>query len=137
MGFFDGLAGSIVGGVASAFGASSSNKAAMKQQEAANKANRELAEYQAQQNRLLAEYQNSWNKQMWNETNEYNSPTAQMARYQDAGLNPNLIYGQGTPGNAGSLTSSTAGEYTAPKMGAFTNFRDPISTGINTFLASA
>lgn len=28
----------------------------------------------------------------------YNSPKAQMARFEEAGLNPNLIYGQGTPG---------------------------------------
>lgn len=36
--------------------------------------------------------QNQWD--MWNATNEYNSPEAQMERYKDAGLNPNLIYGQ-------------------------------------------
>jgi hypothetical protein len=29
----------------------------------------------------------------WTMQNEYNSPKAQMARYKDAGLNPNLIYG--------------------------------------------
>lgn len=34
--------------------------------------------------------------------NEYNSPVSQMQRYQAAGLNPNLIYGQGNPGNQGS-----------------------------------
>jgi len=36
---------------------------------------------------------------------EYNSPTAQMQRYKDAGLNPHLIYGQGTPGNVQSSGS--------------------------------
>jgi len=30
--------------------------------------------------------------------NWYNSPQQQMERFNDAGLNPNLIYGQGTPG---------------------------------------
>lgn len=30
--------------------------------------------------------------------NEYNSPTAQMQRFRDAGLNPNLIYGQTNEG---------------------------------------
>lgn len=30
----------------------------------------------------------------WAMMNEYNSPKAQMQRYRDAGLNPNLIYGQ-------------------------------------------
>lgn len=37
---------------------------------------------------------------MWNLENEYNSPRSQMERYQAAGLNPNLIYSQGTPGNS-------------------------------------
>ena len=32
----------------------------------------------------------------WNRNNEYNSPKAQMQRFTDAGLNPNLIYGQMT-----------------------------------------
>lgn len=39
----------------------------------------------------------------WNMQNAYNSPQAQMQRYKDAGLNPNLIYGQGNSGNAGSI----------------------------------
>lgn len=30
----------------------------------------------------------------WARTNQYNSPLAQMARFKEAGLNPNLIYGQ-------------------------------------------
>lgn len=37
--------------------------------------------------------------EMMNMQNEYNSPVSQMARFKDAGLNPNLVYGQGTPGN--------------------------------------
>lgn len=32
----------------------------------------------------------------WNRQNEYNSPAAQMTRFKEAGLNPNLIYGQQT-----------------------------------------
>lgn len=31
--------------------------------------------------------------------NEYNSPKNQMARFQEAGLSTNLMYGQGNPGN--------------------------------------
>lgn len=34
----------------------------------------------------------SWD--MWHATNEYNHPKNQMARFREAGLNPNLIYGQ-------------------------------------------
>lgn len=35
-----------------------------------------------------------WNLDMWNRQNEYNSPRAQVQRLIDAGLNPNLAYGQ-------------------------------------------
>lgn len=42
----------------------------------------------------LAKQQNQWNIEQWNRENEYNSPSAQMARYKSAGLNPDLIYGQ-------------------------------------------
>lgn len=31
---------------------------------------------------------------LWNMQNAYNTPKAQMARFKEAGLNPNLIYGQ-------------------------------------------
>lgn len=50
----------------------------------------------------LAEKQNEYNLNMWNLQNEYNSPSAQMRRYEEAGLNPALMYGQVTPGNASS-----------------------------------
>lgn len=45
------------------------------------------------------------NIEFWNMQNNYNSPQAQMARFQAAGLNPNLIYGQGNSGNAGSIST--------------------------------
>lgn len=43
--------------------------------------------------------QASANEQYLAQQNEYNSPASQMQRFQDARLNPNLIYGQGNPGN--------------------------------------
>lgn len=42
----------------------------------------------------LAKLQNQWNIDQWNRENAYNSPAAQMARFKDAGLNPDLAYGQ-------------------------------------------
>lgn len=50
------------------------------------------------QNVRLQQMQNQFNLDMWNRNNEYNSPQAQMERFKAAGLNPNLIYGQGSPG---------------------------------------
>lgn len=52
----------------------------------------------------LMDYQNQLDIQNWNMVNEYNKPANQMARYAEAGLNPNLIYGQ----------SNTAGSIAAP-----------------------
>lgn len=54
------------------------------------------------------ERQNELNMQMWNMQNEYNSPIAQMQRYEDAGLNSNLIYGSVSSGNASSAPEMTA-----------------------------
>ena len=45
-----------------------------------------------------------WNEKMWNLSNEYNLPVNQIQRFQSAGLNPNLVYGNGT-----SSLSSYAG----------------------------
>lgn len=58
---------------------------------------------QTQANQKLAAYTNQMNIENWKRENQYNTPAAQMQRYKEAGLNPNLIYGQGTPGNAGSI----------------------------------
>lgn len=51
----------------------------------------------------MAQYQWKNDLDMWNRQNVYNSPQAQMSRFKDAGLNPNLIYGQGNAGNASTL----------------------------------
>lgn len=48
----------------------------------------------------MAKWQNDVNRENWQLQNEYNSPAAQMARLQEAGLNPNLVY------NGGSATTA-------------------------------
>lgn len=53
-------------------------------------------------NKELAGLQNQYNIEMWERQAEYNSPTAQMARLSEAGLNPNLVYGGVNPGNMSS-----------------------------------
>lgn len=50
----------------------------------------------------LQKMQNDFNLDMWNKNNEYNSPQAQMQRFKLAGLNPNLIYSQGSSGLSSS-----------------------------------
>lgn len=61
---------------------------------------------QADHNMGLAKYQNDFNYKMWQENNAYNTPANQMARFKEAGLNPNLAYGQGSPGNSSSPVQS-------------------------------
>lgn len=81
----------------------------------------------------LAEYQYQKNLEMWNRQNEYNAPTAQMQRLKDAGLNPNLVYGNGSVGNA----SSEPPKYQAPTLGAYTNFGDlGVGSGMDAYLRS-
>lgn len=57
------------------------------------------ARRQAKENRRLAQFQADANQAALDKQLEYNSPRNQMLRYQEAGLNSNLIYGQGNPGN--------------------------------------
>lgn len=57
--------------------------------------NKDMSDYSAAAyNYMMKQQEQAYNLELWNLTNEYNSPQAQMLRYQDAGLNPNLIYGQ-------------------------------------------
>lgn len=58
-----------------------------------------MANKQNKANKGLAAYQNDANQRMLQQQLEYNTPANQMKRFQDAGLNPHLIYGQGSPGN--------------------------------------
>lgn len=55
---------------------------------------KELAQYNADQQMRINKATHEQNLQMWNLQNAYNSPEAQMKRYEEAGLNPNLIYDQ-------------------------------------------
>lgn len=63
-------------------------------------------------NLKISREQREWNEKMWNKNNAYNTPLAQMQRYAAAGLNPNLIYGQGTSG----VSSSPAQGVDAPTV---------------------
>jgi len=39
----------------------------------------------------------------WTRQNEYNSPKQQMIRFKEAGLNPNMVYGNGVEANSGAM----------------------------------
>lgn len=77
-------------------------------------------ETQNRANRELAEYQYSKDLEMWNKGNLYNSPTEQMRRLKEAGLNPNLVYGSGATGNMASQLP----KYQSPTVSH--NFKPPV-----------
>lgn len=62
---------------------------------------------QGNQNKDLAQYQNQKNKKLLDEQLAYDKPESQMNRFQEAGINPSLIYGSGSgsAGNQGSPLS--------------------------------
>jgi len=73
-----------------------------------------------------AKEQNQMNYDNWLKQQEYNSPKNQMSRYSAAGLNPQLIYGQGTPGNAPAAPVSEAKPRFAPKIDALQHYQSAV-----------
>lgn len=87
-----GVGGAIAGAIGSALGSGF------------NQHNDNLAIDKYNQGQMdLAKYVADRNVGFWNLQNEYNTPKKQMQRYIDAGLNPNLIYGQINNGNASAV----------------------------------
>lgn len=60
----------------------------------------------------------------WSMQNEYNSPRAQMQRFQEAGLNPNLIYGQMQTAQPVRQSTPSGGQAEAPRVNAGKPFLD-------------
>lgn len=100
-----------------------------------------------QKNMELARYQNEWqsqenekayqrNLQMWNLQNEYNSPTQQMARLRTAGLNPNLVYGNGVTGNSsGSAPQYQPADIKRAELSPYRGWNQGLSDAVSNFLA--
>ena len=100
--------GSLAGGL---FGSSGSHYAARKQLQAVRETN--------QMNYQIAQDNNAFNERMWNLQNEYNTPSAQRARLEAAGLNPYLMLNGSSTGNAESApTADTSGTQVAPDIGS-------------------
>ena len=130
------IVGGIISGVGSLLGGLGSSAMNNKAVQDTNKANMEIAKYQAQWQQQENEkaYQRSLN--MWNLQNEYNSPTQQMARIRAAGLNPNLVYGNGVTGNSsGSTPQYEPAKFNAPTMQSYRGWNLGISDAISQFLA--
>lgn len=87
--------GNVIGGL---FGSSSAKAAAKAQLQAVRETN--------EANARLAQKQNEWNLEQWNRENAYNTPEAQRARFEAAGINPYFALGNIQSGNADSLMSA-------------------------------
>ncbi len=107
------IGGALINGITSLFG-----------QSQANQQNAQLAENQAQWNRENQTSQQAFDTRMWHEMNRYNSPQAQMARFGEAGLNPHLIYGKGTPGNTTQLKAPDIKPYNRAEARSVTEGMD-------------
>ena len=98
-------------------------------------------------NMELARYQNTWqaqenekayqrNLKMWNLQNAYNSPTQQMARLRTAGLNPNLVYGNGVTGNsAGSTPQYQPADIKRAELSSYRGWNQGLTDAVSNFLA--
>lgn len=73
-----------------------------------------------------------YNLEMWNMQNKYNSPVEQMARLKEAGLNPHLMYGKGTLGQAGQMPNTSIGNAQDVKGYTRAQARNVLA-GVNTF----
>lgn len=84
-----GNAGGIVNAGVNLYSTIQNNKNIDKQLAAQSEENEKNRKYNLQ----LAQMQNSWNIAMQDRENSYNTPSAQKARLEAAGLNPDMMYG--------------------------------------------
>lgn len=117
-----GLAGSLV---STAGSVKAAKYAANKQLEATRETNAA--------NAALAKAQNDFNLDMWNRSNEYNTTSAQMERWRDAGLNPNSF--TGTPYEAAPIQSADLANQVAPDLSALRDVGPAIQRGLDQGLA--
>lgn len=101
----------LINGVINAFSQKSANDANIKMQRETNA-----------HNLAMMREQNAWNLEQWNRENAYNDPAEQAKRLQAAGINPNMVFGNGSIAEASSLQSASANPAVAPHV-------DPIFQG--------
>lgn len=111
------LAGSALGSAGSIGGSLISNSGSRKSQKRANKYNVEMYNRQRADAVADRDLSRQWSLDDWNMENEYNSPASQMMRYKDAGLNPNLIYGEGVAASSGQASEPRATETRSSQQG--------------------
>ena len=103
-------------------------------QRAANRTNLAIARETNAQNYQIFREQNEFNKEQFNNYLQYNTPAAQRARYEDAGINPYMALGNMQNGNAQSaLTSANS----APMQATQVQPENGMANGIQSALLNA
>lgn len=109
-GFFSGFGfGDLLGGVTSVAGSIANAVTSKKARKWQSQENERQRQYMSE----LASRQNQWNLEQWNRENAYNSPSNKMKLLREAGLSPDLMYGQG----AGSLQAASSPQMTSGEAG--------------------
>lgn len=96
------VAASLISGGASLLGGLANSAS----QSSANRANLQIARETNQMQYQMFQEQNAFNERMYNQMQQYNTPAAQMQRYNDAGINPYIAAGNVQTGNAQSALQS-------------------------------
>lgn len=98
-----------------------------------NKRNRKFA---AEQQQKLMDYNAAENEKayqrnldMWNKVNAYNAPASQVQRLIDAGLNPNLAYGNISTGNAESAPQAQPNQGVSIDQAGYSDYYQPLMAG--------
>lgn len=73
------------------------------------------ARKQHEREKELMDLENQYAIDMFNRTNAYNTPSQQMKRFREAGLNPNLMYGNGSAASGNADMPSAPSSGTAAK----------------------
>lgn len=142
LGFFDKFGSSLISGgsgiLSGLFGAIGQNIAIDRQIKAQKEENEKNRTY----NFNLAQLQNKWNLEQWNRENEYNTPAAMMKRLREGGLNPDLMYQNGTSGlTSADSPSMTAGAPSSPvdmsALGQKRTIGDAVHQGLQDALVGA
>lgn len=103
-------------------------------QRAANNTNMAIARETNAQNYQIFREQNEFNKEQFNNYLQYNTPAAQRARFEDAGINPYMALGSMQNGNAQSaLTSANS----APMQATQVQPENGMANGIQSALLNA
>ena len=107
-------------------------------QNSANKANLQIARETNAQNYKMFQEQLGFTEDMWNKNNLYNSPSEQMKRYQDAGINPYMALDNISGGNAEAVTTPSPNSAVtgAPMQNTLSPLADSIQNTIPMALAA-